>query len=121
MQENARRIVYALDIVGGDSKAFVKMLLEHPSEEMRYSLDRVKVDSSRLRSRYTLIYPPDLVRRQFDLARSRRPSERFPVDYVWVGPFERLWLRAGFPEGGPLPLRRVFSNGEVDIYGVTGK
>ncbi len=117
-QENVERIVFAVDIVGGDPQAFFNRMFDEDRSEMRYKLDRVKTDFAALRSRYFTHYPPRLLQKKLDVALTTCASRRFPVDYVWVGPFERLWLRPGFPAGAGPALSRVFSNGVVDLYRV---
>jgi|CXWL01.1.fsa_nt_gi hypothetical protein len=117
-RENVERIVFAVDILGGDPKAFFNRILDHNEGEMRYKLDRVKTDFAGAHSRYFTLYPANLLQEKLDAALTTCSSRRFPVHYVWVGPFERLWLRPGFPSGAGLSLSRVFSNGVVDLYRV---
>ena len=117
IQENVERIIFNVDIMGGDPKAFFNTILRPvgPSD-MRYALDRVKEDARAMAPHAFATYPENLLREKIGIALTSRRPKPFPVDYVWVGPFDRLWLGSRFPAGAPLPLQRVFSNGVVDLY-----
>lgn len=125
LAENVVRTAYAVAVLGGEPKAFFgrvfQAALEPPKPgALRTALDRI---AGEFELGYSVLFghvpPPDaqgLVERTLA---DGIPS--FPVDYVWVSPFDRLWMATDFPEASPLKLERVFATGGVELYRVLGR
>ncbi len=117
VEENVRRVRLAVELLGGDARAlFDQAFTAPPADFVRYELRRVDADMGVFTGRLFCRFPADEQRATVARVLAEPKAAEFPVDYVWVGEFERRLLGKKFPASSPRKLKKVFSNGVVDLY-----
>jgi len=118
-RENARRILYALSLFGTDLESYLKVAQEASADWSRRlwtgTMDLRSQERAGIFGWHFLLGPAQasaLMRRA-----AQEAPLAYPVDYLWVGPFERSLIPAsGLP--GSAKLTQVFANSEIAIYKV---
>lgn len=125
LAENVGRAAYAVIVLGGDPRVFFGRVFQAALEPrapgaLRNVLDRI---AGEFELGYSVLFchvPPAEAQVLVEKALAAETGP-YPVDYVWVSPFDRLWMATGFPQASPLQLERVFAAGGIELYRVLGR